>query len=392
MQFEARALDAQRQQIRQLRLQALDAQDAKAQLRSQGLEPLVLQAVGEGQWRARSRPPVLLFVEDLQALLEAGLNVAEALDLLAEREPSADAQARLQRLRQALAEGQLLSAAFRAQAFPLLLVGVVRAAESTGDVPQALARYAAYERRLEGVRQQVLSAITYPAILLAAGLGVSLFLLAYVVPRFAAVYGSTGRPMPWASQLLLGWGQWAGAHGAELVLGLLALTVLGFAWLRRLVRQGGWLRLLVLLPGVRARLQVLAQSRLYLTLGMLLEGGLPVAQALQLMEEAGDGEMRPRLAAVHAAVLLGQPLSQALRQADLGSTVGLRLVGVGERTGQLGALLTRAARFHEGEVARWMERFAKVLEPALMLGMGLVIGGIVVLLYLPVFELAGSLQ
>lgn len=332
-------------------------------------------------------------VEELQALLEAGLGIPEALDLLAPRAPDQATRGLLRALRQALAEGQLLSRALQMQGFAPLLVGMVRAAEGHGEVPQALARYVAHERRLDQVRQQLVTALTYPALLLLAGGGVSLFLLTYVVPRFAAVYDAGGRSLPWASALLLNWGQFAAAHAGWLLGGLLGLVLLLGGLVRRRWQAQGWLALLRLMPGLGARLALLELARVYLTLGLLLQGGLPLRQALALLEEtAGDPGRAMALQAVQQAVLQGQPLSAALQAHQLATPVALRLVLVGERTGQLGELLSRAARFHEGEVARWMDRLVKLLEPALMLGMGLVIGGIVVLLYLPVFELAGNLQ
>lgn len=394
-EFEARVLGPT-QQIAVQRLQAVDEQDARRQLQAQGLQALSLRTLGG---RALHRTPgrqaraTLLLVEELQALLEAGLGIPEALDLLAPRAPDQATRGLLRALRQALAEGQLLSRALQMQGFAPLLVGMVRAAEGHGEVPQALARYVAHERRLDQVRQQLVTALTYPALLLLAGGGVSLFLLTYVVPRFAAVYDAGGRSLPWASALLLNWGQFAAAHAGWLLGGLLGLVLLLGGLVRRRWQAQGWLALLRLMPGLGARLALLELARVYLTLGLLLQGGLPLRQALALLEEtAGDPGRAMALQAVQQAVLQGQPLSAALQAHQLATPVALRLVLVGERTGQLGELLSRAARFHEGEVARWMDRLVKLLEPALMLGMGLVIGGIVVLLYLPVFELAGNLQ
>lgn len=147
-----------------------------------------------------------------------------------------------------------------------------------------------------------------------------------------------------------------------------------------------------MLPGARPRLEILELSRLYLTLGMLLEGGIAVQQALKLSGAVVDAQRQPALDAVRGAVESGDSLSVALERYGLSTPVALRLLRVGEQSGQLGHMLTRTAAFYEGETTRWIERFTKAFEPVLMAAIGLVIGLIVILLYMPVFDLAGSLQ
>ena len=271
-------------------------------------------------------------------------------------------------------------------------MGVIHAAEGTSDLPQALARFLDYETRVQSVRHKVTSAAIYPAILLVVGLTVSLFLLGYVVPRFAAVYEGSGRSLPWASQLLMGWGQFAGRHSAELFAGFFTAVAASVWWLRRLVAAGGWWRIVRLLPGTHAKLAILQLSRLYLTLGMLLEGGIPIHQALRLCTAVVDVEARAQLDATRADVESGQTLSDSLQRHALSTPVALRLLRVGEQSGQLGQMLSRTAAFYDEEAARWIERFTKAFEPVLMAAIGIVIGLIVVLLYMPIFDLAGSLQ
>lgn len=393
MHYQVRALDSQ-QQMQTLLLEALDEADARAQALTQRLTPIsVARRHGLG---LRSGAPfrLLLFVQELQALLAAGLSVIESLDTLVEKDPLPARRAVLARLAQQLREGQRLSAAMRLQpaVFPPLFVGVVQAAENTSDLPRALWRYVEYETRVEAVRHQVVSAAIYPAILLVVGGAVSLFLLGYVVPRFASVYQSSGRDLPWASQLLMAWGQFAGEHATWLSTVFIVAVVAAFWFARQQVATGGWWRALRLLPGARPRLEILELSRLYLTLGMLLEGGIAVRHALKLSAAVIDGRRQAALAAVRAAVESGDSVSAALERHGLSTPVALRLLRVGEQSGQLGQMLSRTAAFYDGETTRWIERFTKVFEPVLMAAIGLVIGLIVILLYMPVFDLAGSLQ
>jgi general secretion pathway protein F len=393
MQYVVRALDSA-QEIRTLVLDALDEADARAQALATRHTPLSVARRTGITLRRDVRFPLLLFAQELLALLEAGLGVVEALDTLVEKDPMPARRAVLARLAQQLREGQRLSGALRQQpdVFPPLFVGVVQAAEGTSDLPRALSRYIDYESRLEGVRHKVLSAAIYPTILLVVGTAVSLFLLGYVVPKFAVVYQGNGRELPAASQWLMQWGGFAGRHGAELLVGLVAMLGLAAWWVRRNMAGGGWWRALRLLPAARPRIEVLELSRLYLTLGMLLEGGIPLHQALRLCDAVVGDDARPALQAVRGRIEAGEPLSEALAAHGLSTPVALRLLRVGEQSGQLGAMLTRTANFYDQETARWIDRFSKALEPVLMAAIGVVVGGIVILLYMPIFDLAGSLQ
>lgn len=393
MQFTVRALDAS-EQMQTLVVEAADAADAQAQVQARRLTPLSAVPARSGMPRRADRFALLLFAQELHALLQAGLSVIEALDTLIEKDPQPARRAVLMRLAEGLRQGQRLSSVLREQpqVFPPLFVGVVQAAEGTSDLPRALSRYLDYETRLQAVLHKVTSAAIYPAVLLVVGLSVSLFLLGYVVPKFSSVYQGSGQTLPWASQLLMRWGQWAGAHGAQALVVVLLLAT-GVVWkVRQTMAGGGWWRLLGALPGAQAKGEVLQLSRLYLTLGMLLEGGIPLQRALALCDPVLDPQRLPQLAAVRHDIGAGQPLSTALAAHGLSTPVALRLIRVGEQSGQLGPMLSRTAAFYDEETTRWIERFSKAFEPALMAAIGVVIGLIVVLLYMPIFDLAGSLQ
>lgn len=394
MQFDVKAFDAGQGRILSTQREAADEAGLRAALERDGLQ--LLQARPRGGAKrsaAASQRQLLQWTEELQALLEAGLAPSEALDLLASRQKAAP-RAWSQALHQSLSEGHTLSSAMTLQpgVFPPLLTGLVQAAETSSKLPEALARYGSYGQRVERLRQQMLAAFTYPGLLLLIGLAVAGFLLGYVVPRFAEVYATTGRPLPWASALLLSWGQLVTSQ--PWALGGIALAVAALiAWrLRSALQQQDALALIGWLPGLRQRLETLALARLYLTLGMLLDSGMALLNGLRLLERSTEPRYQGRLHAAAQQVAEGHPLSMALDSAALSSEVAQRLLVVGERSGRLGEMLARAAQYHETEVGRWLDRFAKLMEPLLMLVIGCAVGAIVVLLYMPVFELAGSLQ
>lgn len=397
MRFQVRALSPNNL-IETHTVDAVDAGEAGRLLQQQQLQPLSIRAATvesiSGGWSRRGTFSLLLFSAELLALLEAGLSLVEAFEALFDKEASPLSRAVLGRLIEDLREGQRFSAALAQQAdvFPPLYVGIVRAAEGTSDLPRALSRYIDYQTRLDTVRNRMVSAAIYPTILLVVGGGVTLFLLGFVVPRFAGVYQGSGRALPWLSQLLLDWGLFVGQHTGP-VLGCLLAGALGFGyWLRRVVRSGRWIAFLTRLPGVGERIRIIELSRLYMTTGMLLEGGIPILTALDIVSHAVSPTTRGALLAARRIISDGGSLSHAFEQTRLATPIALRMLRVGERSGQMGAMLTRSALFYEGESARWIERFTKVFEPVLMTAIGLFVGLIVILLYMPIFDLAGTLQ
>jgi general secretion pathway protein F len=336
----------------------------------------------------------MLFSQELLALLRAGISLVEALETLAEKEMRPETKAALTRLLDALYEGKAFSAALSAvpEAFPDLYVATVRASERTGDLPESLKRYIAYQSQIDLVRKKLVSASIYPAILIAVGGLVTLFLLGYVVPRFSQVYDDVGQDLPFLSRVLLDWGKLVEAHGVALGAAFLAgLVMLGWWAVRPSTRATvlGWLRRI---PSMGERIRVYQLTRFYRTLGMLLSGGIAVVPAMGMVSGLLDPSLRGRMDGAQRAIREGKPISQAMESAGLVTPVALRLLRVGERTGQMGEMMERIAEFHDEEMARWVETFTRTFEPLLMAVIGVVIGGVVVLMYLPIFELAGSLQ
>jgi len=400
MEFDVRALSPDHLVVR-LRLEARDAADARSQVEARGLHAAAIAAVPAARlpalrWHVRRRSAfsVTLFSQELLALLGAGLSLVEAIEALREKETHAAASTLLDQLLASLREGKRFSRALAGHPtiFPALYVGIVQAAENTSGLPQALERYLSYRQRVDSVRGKLVSAAIYPSILLAVGSAVSLFLIGYVVPRFAEVYQGAGRTLPWLSQRLLDWGQFAGQHGSVLLpcaVALVAAMVLG---VRTLLSRRGLAALLRRVPALGERVHIVELSRLYLTLGMLLEGGIHIVAALDTVHGMASSDMQGRLTAARQAIQQGQPLSTAFENQGLVTPISVRMLRVGERSGELGTMLTQSANFYDGEIGRWIERFMRMFEPLLMAAIGVVVGTIVVLLYLPIFDLAGGLS
>ncbi len=395
MQFKVRALSPDHL-ISLLTIDAQNAHDARRQVEAKGLIAASVEPVAGSllQVKVGRGVSIVLFSQELLALLKAGLSIVEALEALQEKNASPAMSQMLGRLLSSLRDGKRFSDALAEQIelFGPLYVGIVRAAEGTGNLPQSLSRYIDYQQRVDIVRNKVVSAAIYPSILLIVGSAVSFFLIGYVVPRFAEVYQGAGRDLPWMSELLLSWGAFAGAHTSELLtgfaVGITAIVVLG----RQFLAGGGLSRLLNALPAIGERVRIYELSRLYLTLGMLLEGGITIVAALETVQDMVSANIRADLQRASVAIQAGIPLSAAFEQCRLSTPISLRMLRVGERSGAMGAMLTQSAEFYDGEISRWIDRFTRSFEPMLMAAIGVVVGGIVVLLYMPIFDLAGSMS
>ncbi|MBY0241071.1 MAG: type II secretion system F family protein [Burkholderiaceae bacterium] len=393
MQFDVRTLSPEMVIGHQV-VDGRDEADARRQVEARGLFVSSIAPVRGGRRGRAKSLSLLLFSQELLALLNAGLGVVEALEALLEKEASPATRSVLERLLGGLREGLRLSAVLADQPdlFPPLYIGIVRAAEGTSDLPRALARYIEYQQRIDLVRGKIVSAAIYPCILLLVGGGVSLFLISYVVPRFAEVYQGAGRNLPWMSQVMLSWGQFAAGHTATLLGGVgvvLAALALG---IRRLLSNGGLARLLAVMPGIGERVRIYELSRLYLTLGMLSEGGITILHAIDTVQGMVSASVRDGLQAARLEIEAGLPLSTAFENNGLTTPISLRMLRVGERTGDMGPMLTQSAAFYDGEISRWIDRFTRTFEPLLMAAIGLVVGAIVVLLYMPIFDLAGDMS
>lgn len=380
-------------------LEAADDQDARRQA-EQGTDKVlsIEPAARAAGWRfplsRAGRFSVVLFSQELLALLNAGLSVVEGLEALIEKDANDGARAVLCRLLDGLREGKRLSDVLgeQPQLFPPLYVGVVQAAEETSNLPRSLARYVQYRERVDHVRGKIASASIYPVILLGVGSLVSLFLIAYVVPRFAEVYRGAGRSVPWMSQLLLRWGEFASSHAHALVPMSLAILFVTALAVRKAHASGAIHAALLSLPGIRDKVRIFELSRLYLTLGMLLEGGIPIVSALHTVHGTVSASTARLLSSARTCIENGQSLSDAFMANGLTTPISLRMLRVGEKSGAMGEMLTQSAAFYDGEVSRWIDRFTRAFEPLLMAAIGLVVGTIVVLLYMPIFDLAGSLS
>jgi general secretion pathway protein F len=396
MQFEVKVLRGNAGLMSML-LDASDVRDAEAQANAQGYTVIAArvrrQWLALPQWR-NSGFPLVHFSQELVALLQAGLSLIESLEALNEKEERPEVKKTLSQIIASLYEGHTLSYALEQSPadFPALYVATVRASEKTGALAEVLSRYVVYQSQMDGIRRHVVTSSIYPVILTVVGSMVMLFLMVFVVPRFSRIYEDMGGDLPLMSQLLMQWGQFLDANWRVFLGAAIALWVgLAIAFARTAFRQWA-VQKLWQFPALGKRLRLYQTARFYRSLGMLLQGGMPIMAALQMVGGLLQATMREQLSLAATSIREGGSISQAMERYGLATPLALRLLRVGERTGRMGEMMERIASFYEDETARWVERFVKTFEPLLMAFVGLIIGLVVVLMYFPIFELAGSIE
>jgi general secretion pathway protein F len=355
-------------------------------------EAVTAKVPGGGGMRGR-RWDSTRFAQEVAALISGGLSILEAVETLMRQEVVAANRERLQAVIKSITQGSPFSAALQqAGGFPPLLVATVIASEQSGDLATSLDRYAEHQVQVLAVRDRVVGAAIYPALLVVVGIGVIFFLLGVVVPRFAVLIESTRAELPWSSQLLMRWGRLFAANSTVIFSGLgIALIAAGFKW--RQLRATGFRQAWVeRLPFIGLLARQFRQAQFYRTVAMLLKGGIAAPRALMLGTSLlGEIDSR-QLATAIGQIQAGQELGLALGQAGLADEIATSMLGVAQKTGSLSDAFERIATFYERNLQRSIEVGSRLFEPLLMIFIGLVIGMIVVLMYMPIFDLASSLQ
>jgi len=389
--YVVRCLDAAGQLVEQT-VEAGSAEDARRLAQRPGWAVLGARAARGAGLRRNESLDAVSVARDIAALLRAGVSLVETIGIIAERQVRNTLRTRLGAVYERLAQGQRLSASLEADPglLPLFFVASVRAAETTGQLPEALERFVAYQSRVDALRGRLAQSLLYPAVVVAVGALVVLFLMLYVVPRFASVFADLRVELPWGSRMLLAAGGFVDAHGGLIALLLLSVAIMVVSAAASPAARAALQRWVLGLPGVRGPNRVYRLAVFYRNLGMLLQGGVTLPAALAMAAPTLGEGLSARALKVRDALLQGVGPAAALDAEGLTTLESRRMLQVGERSGRLPEMLESVADFHDAEVARSLERFGRLFEPLVMVALGVVIGTVVVLLYMPIFDLAGA--
>ena len=334
----------------------------------------------------------LIFNQQFVTLIKAGLPILKGLDLLAERLTDPKLRPYVAAVRDEVKHGSLLSDAFAKQGiFPTIYVTSVLAGEKSGALAEVLERFVSYQRTALAIRKKVIVSLIYPTFLIVLVVVLIVFLVTYVVPNFALLYGSMSAELPMMTQVLIAVGTTARSYVLLIALGLIG-GVIGFRfWSRkesaRLKIDSVKLRVPVF-GDIWVKYQVAQFARV---LSTLLQGGIPLVQGLGTAAESlGTPLLQRALDKAVRMVKEGQSLSGSLSSTGIFPALSIDMIEVGESTGALPQMLNSVAEFYEDDVGTRMQAALSLIEPAIMIFMGIFVAFVLIALYLPIFSLADS--
>ena len=336
----------------------------------------------------------LIFNQQFVTLVRAGLPILKALDLLSERLTDAKLAPYIKAVRDEVKNGSLLSDAFaRQNVFPPIYVTSVLAGEKSGSLAEVLDRFIAYQRLALAVRKKLTMSLIYPSLLIVLVIGLMVFLVTFVVPRFAELYNSMAVKLPAATQLLIAVGTTARGY---ILFGFVALIagIVAFRFWSKTehgeVVVDRWRLKMPVVGEIWIKYQVAQFSRV---MGTLLVGGIPLLQAMETSASSlGTRLLKTTVSNAGQMVKEGQSLSSSLAQTKIFPPLSIDMMEVGESTGALPQMLSSVAEFYEDDVNTRMTAALSLIEPAIMIFMGSFVAFVLVALYLPIFSLADSLH
>ena len=372
------------------------------ELEEKGLFVLSLQPKGAiagislqlPQRRAVNTREFLVFNQELATLLRAGMPLVQSLDLLKRRVTSPVFRSVLEDVHEKVRSGAALSEAFAAQGdlFPRVYTASLLAGERSGNLDAVLRRFVEYTKIIATVKRKTVSALVYPAILITLALGLVTIIILKVVPAFSDFYLSFGAQLPFVTRVIITVSDFVRNQFLLLVIGIAVAAAAFVTWVRRPGQQARFDYLILKLPMLGQIAGKFGTSQMARTLATLLGGGLPLVNALDIAARSiGNQFMASQLEIVSARVREGESFASALEQRRVFPEVAVKMAEVGESTGALQDMLNTVADFYDEEIATNMERFVTLVEPVLLVFMGIVIAGLLLALYMPLFQLSSVL-
>jgi type IV pilus assembly protein PilC len=336
----------------------------------------------------------LVFNQELATLLKAGMPLVQSLDLLKSRVTSPTFRTVLNDVHEKVRSGTALSDAFalHGDLFPRVYTASLLAGERSGNLDAVLRRYVDYAKIIATVKRKTVSALVYPAILVTLALGLVSIIVLKVVPAFADFYSSFGADLPIATRFILRFSELVRTQFPLIVIGIVAGAIAIVGWIRQPGQKARFDHLVLNLPVLGQVARKFATSQMARTLATLLGGGLPLVNALDIAAKSiGNQFMAKQLDVVATRVREGESFAAALEARHEFPEVAVKMAEVGESTGALQDMLNTVADFYDEEISTSMERFVTLVEPVLLVIMGIVIAGLLLALYMPLFQLSSVL-
>lgn len=393
MRFLVRSIPAGASAVEEAIFDAENVRALREDLRTQGCIVLSARAVRTPILAVGTRFDAAAWCRELRTLLRSGMTVVEAVETLAESHDDAE-RVRIQtQMLEALQRGKRLSGAMAATGVfpPVLLAGVI-ASERTSSLAAALDDFLDYDAMIERLRRHAVSAAIYPAVVTGLGCAIAVFLLLFVIPRFSRMYGERQASLTWATDWVLATSRVVQAYQGWIAVGLgMAAVALWAGWRHGLLTK--WLlRAVERVALLRVQVNHFRLAKLYQSLALMLRGGYTLSEALDVCRslDLGPG-LEQQVKNAYEQIAGGSSASSAFVSAGLADTVAKRLLAVGERGGTFDIVVLSISQRHAVRFTDFVERATRIVEPVLLLLVAVVVGGIVVLMYMPIFDMANGL-
>jgi type IV pilus assembly protein PilC len=348
-------------------------------------------SIGRGRrGRIRSQE-FLVFNQELATLLKAGMPLVQSLDILRERVANPTFKAVLDGIHQKVKAGTALSDAFAEHGtmFPAVYSASLLAGERSGNLDSVIRRYVAYAKVIGAVKRRTIAALMYPAILVTMMTILIGIIVLRVVPAFSEFYSNFGKQLPLSTRIIVGISNAVVANIWFIVFGAIAVVVGGYLWTKQPGQRERLDRMILELPWVGSSVRKFSVSQLARTLATLLGGGIPLVNAIEIsVRSMSNRYLGRQLDYVRVSVQEGQSFAAALRAHGAVQDVAVKMIEVGESTGALQEMLNSLADFYDEEIETEVGRFITLVEPVLLVVMGVIIALVVLALYMPLFELS----
>ncbi|HXI12549.1 MAG TPA: type II secretion system F family protein [Thermoanaerobaculia bacterium] len=389
-------------EISERELVASDVETASEQIRRQGLHIFGVRRTGFALPRLRgwsnkviSTERFLLFNQELLALVRAGLPILQSFDIMLERQKQPRFRQVLIEIREKLSSGVALSDAFASfgSAFPPIYSTSIRAGERSGDLEGVLKRFLRYQKLIVALRKRVIGALVYPAVLTVLSLAMVFVMLTVVIPKFSEFYEGFDAELPAITQFMIGLASFLRRHALLVLASIAALVVAIRRWSNTGAGGRTFDRFKLRLPVIGTILQEFAIMQFTQSLGTLLAGGTPMVPSIEIAAESiTNKEIAFRVRAIVQLVREGEPLWRSLDSTKVIGDLAVEMIKVGESTGALVEMLNNVSEFYDEDLETRLTRMVALIEPAILVFLGLVIAVLLYAFYLPLFELTNVTQ
>jgi general secretion pathway protein F len=376
--------------------QANDESSLRLLLENTGFTVFSIRRVSAGSLKSTriNRQHFPLFCKEVRTLIRAGMTVVEAVETLSQRSKLRQQDNIAAALLSKLQQGQALSSALEAiVGTPPVLIAAVRAGERTSNLAEALDDYLRFDSLIEQLRRKVISASIYPLLVTGLGIAISLFLLMVVMPNFARMYQNLRGSATGSTAWMIAFSQYLSAHRLEVFTTMLLILFSLVVWVKTGRAKKFAMSVVGNIPWLRNRLQDFELAMMYQALALLLKGGYAMTQAIEVAgQSALSSQLSAALSKANKRIEQGGSVAQSMSSEGLCDEVDRRLMAAAERNGDFYIATDVVSRMHGERFELFIERVTRIVEPVLLLLVALIVGTIVVMMYLPVFDMATRLR